>query len=144
MVSTRKPEAIYHGNDWCWSIDGHDKLRNFGIEIYGAVDAHSRRILWFYVGILNRTQISVTKQYLEAVKTYGKRPKFIRSDRGRETVIWADAHYSLYMSEQIALGLPDAEADQLPLRECYMYGRSTSNQRIESLWNGLIMRQTKP
>ncbi len=55
MKSLRRPEAIYHGNDYCWSIDGHDKLKAYGIEIYGAVDAYSRRILWFYVGITNGT-----------------------------------------------------------------------------------------
>ena len=52
---TRRHEAIYHGNNWCWSINGHNKLKPYGFEIYGAIDAHSRRILWFYVGITNST-----------------------------------------------------------------------------------------
>ena len=36
-------------------IDGHDKLARFGIEIYGCVDAYSRKIIWFFVGSSNRT-----------------------------------------------------------------------------------------
>ena len=45
MRPKKKPEAIYHGNNWCWSIDGHDKLTNFGIEVYGVIDCYSRRII---------------------------------------------------------------------------------------------------
>ena len=91
MKLTRKPEAIYHGNDWCWSIDGHDKLARYGIEIYAAIDAHSRRILWIHVGLSSRTEISVVKQFLLAVSRLKKRPKKIRLDRGRETILYADA-----------------------------------------------------
>ena len=43
------------------SIDGHDKLSRFGFEIYGAIDAYSRYVVWCYVGILNRTAVSVNK-----------------------------------------------------------------------------------
>ena len=57
-TETRKPgtkrkhrlEYIIPGPNYLWSIDGHDKLPNYDIEIYGAIDAYSRRILWFYVG----------------------------------------------------------------------------------------------
>jgi hypothetical protein len=38
-----------------WSIDGHDKLRNYGIKIYAEIDAYLRRIIWFYCGNSNRT-----------------------------------------------------------------------------------------
>jgi hypothetical protein len=62
-----KAEYIVPGPNYLWSLDGHDKFRNYGIEIYGAIDAYSRRIIWLYVGNSNRTKISVVKQYLEAV-----------------------------------------------------------------------------
>ena len=32
------------GPNHLWSIDGHDKFRNYGIEIYAGIDAYSRRI----------------------------------------------------------------------------------------------------
>ena len=59
---------VVPGPDWLWRLDGHDKLARFGIEIYGCVDAYSRKIIWFYVGSSNRTQVSVLRQYLYTVK----------------------------------------------------------------------------
>jgi len=64
------------------SIDGHDKLSRFGFEIYGTIDAYSRYIVWCYVGISNRTAISVNKQYLRLLRTTLHMPKLIRSDKG--------------------------------------------------------------
>jgi hypothetical protein len=32
-------EYITPGPDWLWCCDGHDKFRNYGIEIYACVDA---------------------------------------------------------------------------------------------------------
>ena len=52
-------EYICAGPDDVWSIDGHDKLGPWGINIYGAIDAYSRRLIWVYTGITNRTQVSV-------------------------------------------------------------------------------------
>jgi hypothetical protein len=52
---------IIPGPDHLWSIDGHDKFRNYGIEIYAAIDAYSRRIIWAYCGNSNRTQASVAR-----------------------------------------------------------------------------------
>jgi len=31
--------------DWLWCLDGHDELARYGIEIYGCVDAYSRKIV---------------------------------------------------------------------------------------------------
>ena len=50
----RRFEYVVPCPDHLWSIDGHDKPRRWGIEIYGAIDAYSRRIIWLYVGISNR------------------------------------------------------------------------------------------
>ena len=113
-TETRKPgakrkrrlEYIVPGPNFLWSIDGHDKLASYGIEIYAAIDAYSRRILWFYVGNSNRTQLSVVRQFLNAVEHYNLCPDYIRSDRGSETPLVADAQYkawdeSLLLSEVI-------------------------------------------
>ena len=54
-------EFIIPGPDWIWSIDGHDKFRNYGIEIYAAIDGYSRRIIWIYISNSNRTQVSVAR-----------------------------------------------------------------------------------
>jgi len=137
-------EYIVSGPDFVWSMDGHDKFRNYGIEIYGIIDGYSRRVLSIYVGNSNRTQVSVAKQWLDLVAAYGKRPKFVRTDRGVETLMAADAQYSFYLQHQRLQGLSSTQVDTLPFRDCYLYGTSTANIRIESFWNQLQRQQTKP
>jgi hypothetical protein len=57
----------------------------------------------------------------------------------------ADAHYALYckLQELHNDNLSQADLDAIPFRQCYMYGTSTANIRIERLWGELIARQTK-
>ena len=112
------------GSNLVWSVDGHDKLAEYGIEIYGAIDAHARYLPWCTTGISNRTAISVLRGYLDTVSTLAQQPRFVRSDRGGETVLMAQAH----------LTLQQAYDPQMTFRDCYMYGTSTANQRIESWW----------
>lgn len=108
-------------------MDGHDKLSFWGIQIYAAIDAFSRYITWCYVGISNRTQISVLRQFLEVLQETKIQPRYIRSDKGGETVLVAAAHY-LLLKEQY---------ENLFLQDCYLYSTSTSNQRIEAWWSQL-------
>jgi len=87
-------QFIVKGPNRVWSIDGHDQLSRFGFEIYGCIDAYSQYIIWCYVGHSNRTEISVSKQYLETVCTMGQFPKLIRSDMGRELALLCASHLS--------------------------------------------------
>jgi hypothetical protein len=80
-----------NGPNWLWCLDGHDKLKPYGFEIYGCVDAYSRKIIWFFVGASNATAVSVLKQYLQAVKTH-RCPNRLRTDEGREVPMMADVH----------------------------------------------------
>lgn len=143
MKEKRRHEAIFEGPDYCWSIDGHDKFTHFGIEIYGMIDCHSRKIQSIYVGNTARTQISVVYQYLNAVKERDRCPKMVRSDRGNEVAMAADAHYALYCQ---SLNRSERELEAQPplLSDCYLFGRSAQNQRIEALWKQLIQRCTQP
>lgn len=115
-------------------MDGYLKLAPYGIEIYAAIDAYSRYILWIYVGITSRTAVSVLRQFLEAVQVVKHQPRIVRSDRGTETVLLAEAQHKLQKSRH-----PEAQ-----LTDCYIYGTSTANQRIEAWWNqlskGLLFR----
>ncbi|KAM4061480.1 reverse transcriptase [Hirsutella rhossiliensis] len=63
---TRRDFSI-HGPDWVWSIDGYDKLKNWGFEIYAGIDAYSRYITWFYCGFSSSTSWNVAKQYLHVL-----------------------------------------------------------------------------
>jgi transposase InsO family protein len=42
------------GPNRVWSVDGHDKLSEFGFEIYGIIDGYSRFIINVYVGLGTR------------------------------------------------------------------------------------------
>ena len=72
-----------------WSADGHDKLKDFGIEIYGIIDAYSRYIVFIYVGISSRTAVAVQKFFLIAVDEHGVL-YLLRLDNGVETFLMAE------------------------------------------------------
>ena len=133
-VQRQRGEYIVPGPNYIWSIDGYDKLAPYGIEIYAGIDAYSRYMIWIYIGISNRTAVSVLRQYLLVIESMQQQPHFVRSDRGSETVLLASAHHQL---------LQAYEAD-IPFDQTYFYGTSTSNQRIESWWGqltkGLLFR----
>ena len=143
-AKNRKAFASYPGPDYIWSLDGHDKLVAFGVEIYAAIDAYSRYVVYCYVGISNKTQISVCKQYLEAVSTMNWCPRFLRTDRGTEVPMMADLHHSLYKAFQQDHFPTDFDATNCRLEDCHIFGKSVHNHRIESWWNGLEERQLQP
>ena len=133
-MQRHRGEYIVPGPNYVWSLDGYCKLAQYGVEVYAAIDAYSRFIIWLYVGISSRTAISVLRQYLDTVEELGQIPQFIRSDHGTETGMMANAHHQLHTVQE-----PDLE-----FQDCYLYGTSTTNQRIESWWNqlskGLLFR----
>jgi hypothetical protein len=112
------------GPNWIWHVDGYMKLEPFGLEVYAAIDGYSRFIIWIYVGISARTAISVYRQYLDCVSSTGFIPRRIRADLGSETVMFGDAHLALRQST-------DTTAQY---KDCFSYGRSVENQRIEAWW----------
>lgn len=123
----RRGEYIVPGPNYIWSIDGYDKLRSYGIQIYACIDAYSRCIIWIYVGISNRTQVSVVRQYFDTVQKNGFQPAIVRSDRGTETSMLANAHWQLRYSSDSTILFEDS----------YLYGTSTANERIEAWWGQL-------
>ena len=120
------------GPNQVWSIDEHDKLSRFGFQIYGAIDAYSRYMIWCFIGHSNRTAVSVNKQFLTAVRSHNTIPQLIRSDKGTETTLLCNSQLVLHR----------AIDSTISLREVYSYGTSTKNQRIESWWNLLANAQT--
>ena len=125
---------VTSGPNFLWCLDGHDKLAQYGIQIYAAIDAYSRKIIWFYCGNSNRTAISVVRQYFNAVKAIGLCPRFIRTDKGTETFLLCDIHFSLFIEAELREELSDEHYQSLRISDCYIYGPSTRNIRIEGLW----------
>jgi hypothetical protein len=126
-LQRHRKEYVVPGPNYLWSIDGHCKLDFFGIEIYAAIDSYSRYITWIYVGISSHTAISVLVQYLTTLNTENVHPQFVRSDRGVETPLLAAAHHEFMKRHK----------PELSFSNCYFYGTSTSNQRIEAWWGQL-------
>jgi hypothetical protein len=150
----KRVKRWFAGPNIVWSVDGHAKVEFVGIEIYGCIDCFSRKIIWLYVGVSSRTEVSVVRQYLDVVQATGFTPEIIRSDRGVETPMLADAHFALRIEND---PLRDRErsrrqpyrnhaADgegQLGLTGCYYYGTSTRNLFIEEWWGQLLKAQLK-
>jgi len=61
-------------------------------------------------------------------------PRFICADKGQEAVLLADAHLRLFLDHRRAVGDDEATLDTLPVAECFFFGSSSANQRIENWW----------
>lgn len=68
------------GPNFLWSIDGYLKLVLYSIEIYAGIDAYSWYIIWIYVGITARTEVSVLKQFLNVVEMLEVQSQVVQSD----------------------------------------------------------------
>jgi hypothetical protein len=88
------------GPNCVWSVDGYAKLRDFGFDIYAAIDAYSRFVIWSYCGVSASTERSVLEQYMAAVKDQGFIPQVVRSDKGSETTSAAAAHFLLLQASK--------------------------------------------
>jgi hypothetical protein len=78
------------------------------------------------------------------VKARGLCPSFIRTDKGTETILLADAHFSFCIEAALREGWSDEEYDAIRITDCYIYGPSTGNVRIEGLWRQQRYTTTGP
>ncbi|KAF6238719.1 hypothetical protein HO173_003225 [Letharia columbiana] len=124
----RRKKFLVEGPNAIWSLDAHCKVEIVGIQIYAVIDAYSRKIIWIYVGISARTAVSVVKQFLEFMKEHKIMPDRFRSDRGTETILIADAFHQLCGAQE------DRSEENCAIDKCWMFGKSTANQRIEAWW----------
>src|SRR6266566_4553639 len=132
------------GPNYSWSIDGYRKLAPYGFEIYAGIDAYSRFIPWFYVGVCSGTAWNVFAQYINVVANGGYLPLLLSADRGSETPLVAGAHY--YLSAAVRDGpspvqrqRPSNPLEQdgtgLHFKDCFVYCKSLRNIKIESWWD---------
>lgn len=123
--------VIFEGPNEVWSMDAYCKLEHWGIQIYAAIDGYSRHVMWYYVGITGRTAVSVLGQYLLAINATGVVPRKLRTDRGAETPMVADAHYTI--SNEIREP-EDGLRTFLSFGETFKYGTSKQNSVVERWW----------
>ena len=76
-------------------IDGHDKLKPYGISIHG----YSRRNIWLEVAANNKISGLIGKYYLDAVKQMKGKPKIIKADDETENSVIEPLH--VHFSEVI-------------------------------------------
>ena len=110
-----------------WHIDGYDKLKPFGFCIHGAIDGYSRRILWLEVSSSNNDPKIVAKYYVDYVRHISGTARVVRADKGSENTYIATI-------QRYFRSLHD---DSFSGDNSFIYGKSTSNQRIESWWSQL-------
>jgi len=104
------------GPNSLWHADGHHSLINWGFVIHGAIDGHSRLIVYLKCNTNNRAA-TVYDNFVEAIDKFGV-PSRLRTDKGGENqLLWEEMER---------------------LRGCnrgsYIAGSSVHNQRIERLW----------
>ena len=104
------------GSNFCWHCDNYEKLKPYGLPIYGAVDGFSHKVTWLEVFRTNSNPMVIATMYFRAVQSLGLVPDMLRSDRGNETGVMAAAHCTLRQN-------PDA----------HRYRTTAANQRIEKL-----------
>lgn len=118
------------GPNSVWHIDGYDKLSRYGIKIHGCIDGFSRQIIWLKAGVSNKNPSIIAHYYIESIRQYGVYPRRVRADMGTENV-HVEALQKFFRRNH---------EDEHAKDRSFLYGKSTNNQRIESLW-GMIRRQ---
>ncbi|KAB0804068.1 hypothetical protein PPYR_01038 [Photinus pyralis] len=123
----RRRQYKNKGPNFLWHMDCYDKLKPFGICISGCIDGFSRRIMWLYAGNNTSDPSVIAAYYLLTLKSIGGCPRTVRADMGTEN--------GLVKEIQINLRNQALTDDGHSLLPPFLYGKSTSNQRIESWWS---------
>ncbi|KAJ8043469.1 hypothetical protein HOLleu_10563 [Holothuria leucospilota] len=120
------------GPNYLIHLDGYDKLKPFGIAVHGAIDGFSRKVLWLYAGPSNNNPRFIAYFFLSYIRRLRGVPKIVRADRGTENCHLRDLQKALRWHHR----------DSFRRNKSFMYGRSTSNQRIEAWWGQLKRTST--
>ena len=115
------------GPNFIWHMDGCDKLKPYGVCIHGCIDGYSRRIMWLEVAATNKNIRLIVKYFIDCIRQVGGLPRVVRADCRTENVRVAAAQRFLRRDC----------ADGLAGHKSFMYGKSTSNHRIEAGWGQL-------
>jgi len=120
------------------SVDGHDKLRAFGIYIYGWRDNFSGYVMHLYMGRSNRNPHIINRETIKMLMNYGTEeegcmPVTIFSDYGSETV-------ESYATFEVLRGYYGPPVEESPV---WVYTQSTHNIVIERGWRHWLNQRGK-
>ena len=114
----RRRNYLSMGPNYCWQMDGYDKLKPYGFPIHGCIDGFSRKILWLKVTRSNNNPSVIAKFYLDAVEELTACPTKVGTDCGTENGLVASIQFYFQNNEN-----------------AHIYGTSQHNQRIEGWWS---------
>ena len=106
-------------------MDGNDKLKPFGFYVHGCIDGFSRKKIWLHVANTNKDPAVIAYYFLKEVEVINRTANKIRADLGSEN--------SYVYGIQTFFRRNDN--DEFSGRRSFQYGKSTSNQRIETWWS---------
>ena len=106
------------GPNYCWHIDGYDKLKPYGFPIHGCIDGWSRKIMWLRVPRTNNNPTVIAQFYLQTTMQFNDCLKKLWSDCGTENGD-VDAIQCYFRSDE----------------EAHIYRSSPHNQRTEGWWS---------
>lgn len=112
------------GPNFCWHVDGYDKLKPYGFPVHGCIDGYSRRIIWLKLTRSNNNPRIIASFFMESIKELQGCPALLRTDRGTENGSMATVQCFLRRNHQ----------DSLAGLSAHRYGSSHTNQRIEGWW----------
>ncbi|KAJ8305087.1 hypothetical protein KUTeg_017365 [Tegillarca granosa] len=118
------------GPNQVWHIDSYDKLTPFGIGINGCIDGFARYIIWMEASYTNSDPKVIAGYFVGAILEKHGCPRTVRADKGTENG----------SVRQIQIHLRAEHDDSLAGERSFVYGKSTANTRIESLW-GILRKQ---
>ena len=104
------------GPNYLWHFDGNDKLKLFGLGIHRCIDGYSRRILCLEVSRSNKDPTIVGKYFLDCIDQLNGAPRAIRADRRVQNTAIAGTQRYFHNFENSS----------------FLFGKSSSNQRIET------------
>jgi hypothetical protein len=55
------------GPNYCWHVDGYDKLKPYGLPIHGCIDGFSRRLIWLKVEKSNNDPRVIANLFKNAI-----------------------------------------------------------------------------
>ncbi|OAV85692.1 hypothetical protein PTTG_07057 [Puccinia triticina 1-1 BBBD Race 1] len=125
------------GPNHIWAADGHDKLKPYGITVYGFIDAWSRKILGIFVHVTNNDPRHVGAYFLHLVRSLGGIPEKVTVDKGTETGNMGDL--LIQLSHEFIEGITIEQAQKR-----IHYTKSVHNQKIESLWSRMMAEHNRP
>ena len=77
------------GPNFCWHVDGYDKLKPHGFPIHRCIDGFSRRVLWLVVCKSNNDPKIISAYLLRTIQQNQGYPTMVRTDRGTENTLAA-------------------------------------------------------